>query len=236
MRQNQSSSTVQGEFFKSFSKTFFMQFEKYGDLIGCFDDKNFNERQSYGLVVTSLMDIKGVDFVLTEVGMVRNGDVEGKKSSGRVDYLIGFGGWLFLIELKLEFSGLKDIEKVSSNCANAWGDKANGVVSQLKGITTKNNPVLRKIIRNGKYEGFVKFPMLIVMYAPYNKEDISSDEVKEKVKGRHSAIARQLRCTFIDKYCILKTPIPRKHTNRKGGVQLRTTYGVGIMAGSKGLR
>jgi len=223
------SSEIQKKFFKLFSKTFFMQFEKYGALIGCFDEKNFNERQSYGLVVTSLMGMKGLDFVLTEVGMVRNGDGEDKKSSGRVDYLIGFGGWLFLIELKLKFAGLKNTASESSSCADAWDAKASGVVSQLKGITCAKNPVLRNIISERKYKGVVKLPMLIVMYAPFSIENILSDEVKEKVKGRHRTIASQLMCTFKNGCRTLENPISRKHTNKKGGKQWRTTYGVGIM-------
>lgn len=243
MRRNQSSSAVQEEFFKSFSKNFFMQFGKYGDLIGCFDDKNFNERQSYGLVVTSLMEMgkdvdnkgKVVDFVLTEVGMVRNGGVKGKKSSGRVDYLIGFGGWLFLIELKLKFVGLKIPSKKSEKCAPWNGD--NGVVTQLETINSSDDIVLSKIIKSKQpeYNGVIEFPMLMVVYANYNKLT-SPDKAKEhksetKVKNRHDSVAEQLDCIF--KEChILEKPIRREHTNKKGGKQWRTTYGVGIMAGS----
>lgn len=243
MGQGQSNSTVQGEFFGLFTKKFFKKFEEYGHLISCFDDKNFNERQSYGLVVASLMDMgkdinnkgKVVDFVLTEVGMVRNGGVEGKKSSGRVDYLIGFGGWLFLIELKLKFVGLKIPSKKSEKCAPWNGD--NGVVTQLETINSSDDIVLNKIIesKQPEYNGVIEFPMLMVVYANYNKLT-SPDKAKEhksetKVNKRHDSVAEQLDCIF--KEChILKNPIRREHTNKKGGKQWRTTYGVGIMAGS----
>lgn len=249
MGQGQSSSAVQGDFFGLFCKNFFARFKEYGDLIGCFDDKNFNERQSYGLVVASLMDIgkdddnmgKVVDFVLTEVGMVRNGGMEGKKSSGRVDYLIGFGGWLFLIELKLKFVGLKIPRKKSEKCAPWNGD--NGVVTQLETINS-DDIVLSKIIesKQPKYNGYngvikvIKFPMLMVVYANYNKLT-SPDKAKEhksetKVNNRHGSVTEQLDCIFEECH-ILEKPIRREHTNKKGGKQWRTTYGVGIMAGSE---
>jgi len=253
MGQDQSSSKIQGVFFKSFSRTFFERFKEYGGLISCFD-KNFNERQSYGLVVTSLMDIgkhiedkgKVVDFVLTEVGMIRNGGVEGKKSGGRVDYLIGFGGWLFLIELKLKFVKLgKSVkpgksDSVSKSCAVAWDESDDGVVRQLRAIKKEQNPALDKIIEERRYEKnrkIFRFPLLIVMYASDNKKDsLSNEEIagkKEKLPEKHSAIAGGLNCAFNQFYPLANT-ITRYHTRRTSLTPCyRTTYGVGIMAGAE---
>lgn len=247
MGQGQSASGIQQEFFELFSKNFFTQCEKYGDLISCFDEKNFTERQSYSLVVASLMDMGKhvnniVDFVLTEVGMVRNGEGEDKKSSGRVDYLIGFGRCLFLIELKLEFVRLgksANVPKncVPKNCANAWDAKASGVVRQLRLIDEKMNPVLQEIIGRRNYHNMVvKLPMLIVMYASDSSEK-NLKEKEEKKTGlgiRHRAIAGQLKCTFNQFYLLANTST-RYHTRRNNSPTpcYRTTFGVGIMAGAE---
>lgn len=239
MKKISSRDKIEKEFVDLFSEKFFKQLDKYGELISCFDDKNFTERQSYGLVVSSLMDMGNkLDFVLTEVGVVRSGGVS---KNGRVDYLIGYGKWLFLVELKLIFSGLNNINRKATNCANSWDEKGSGVVNQLLSISKEQNKILAVIIREHKYQAeIVKLPMLIVMYAPYSEVagDSTPDVIKKNKKNtkeRHEVIANQLKCTHKDKLLILKKPIVRKHTRRNGTPWYRTTYGVGIMAGALGL-
>lgn len=239
--QGHSSKEIQEKFFGLFSEHFFSQCEKYSDLISCFDERNFTERQSYSLVVSSLMDMgknpdNVVDFVLTEVGMVRNGDGEDKKSSGRVDYLIGFGNYLFLIELKLEFVRFGKSASLPKNCANAWDAKASGVVKQLRLIDEKMNPVLQEIIDRRNCHRIVKLPVLIVMYASDSSEkDLKKKEDKKTGLGkRHGAIAGELKCAFNQFHSLANTST-RYHTRKNDSPTpcYRTTYGVGIMAGAE---
>lgn len=237
MKKDPSSEKVQEEFFNSFSKNFFKRFKDSGDLIGC-SESNFTERQSYGLVVASLMDMGKdvVDFVLTEVSIERA--VKEEKSNGRVDYLIGYKKWLFLVELKLAFSGLEGREN-TQRFGRAWSDKESGVVSQLESINIEdsgNNSHLQKIIQKRGYNNeLVKFPILVVVYANYNQTESgispSDSAMRETIEGMRDFVFQQLKSCKYEALEIVS--IPRPHTNKKGGKQHRTTQGVSIMAGAE---
>lgn len=55
MKEILSSAEIENKFIKSFSENFQKRINEYAELIACFDQTNFTERQSYGLVVASLM-------------------------------------------------------------------------------------------------------------------------------------------------------------------------------------
>lgn len=203
------------------------------ELLGVFGTR-LQERWLYGYVARSLGNIiSSDDCLVTEAPISRNG------KNGRVDFLLSYRKWLFLVEMKaMGCSATKDVSSGSRFQSN-WNNKLKveaGAVSQLINLREEDSARIRAIAEMRGLKGVVCLPILLCSYtmlgASYAGLEKRSWPDLEQIRKQHDLVRSALGTTELAAFCLSRT---KPFIQAGKGTQWRATAGYSIFAGDKNL-